>query len=195
MGKPLPGTGAAVIDEAGHVLPPGETGMLAIRLPNPQIMLGYWRDEERSRETVRESGGVRWFLTNDTAHQDEEGYLFYHGRADDVINSAGYRIGPLEVENALIEHPAVQECAVVGAPDLERGEVVKAFVILKPGHVGDAARWCRRWGSTVKRVTAPYKYPRRIEFVPDLLRAPSRQAAAPPAARRRIRGRPRGAAP
>ncbi len=172
MGKPLPGTGAAVIDEAGHVLPPGETGMLAIRLPNPQIMLGYWRDEERSRETVRESGGVRWFLTNDTAHQDEEGYLFYHGRADDVINSAGYRIGPLEVENALIEHPAVQECAVVGAPDLERGEVVKAFVILKPGHVGDAAM-VQALQEHVKRVTAPYKYPRRIEFVPDLPRTVS----------------------
>lgn len=172
MGKPLPGTEAAVIDAAGRVLPPGETGMLAIRLPNPQVMLGYWRDSERSRDAILEADGVSWFLTNDTAHQDEQGYLFYHGRGDDVINSAGYRIGPLEVENALIEHPAVQESAVVGSPDAERGEVVKAFVILKPGFVG-TAELVKELQEHVKRMTAPYKYPRRIDFVPDLPRTVS----------------------
>ena len=172
MGKPLPGTAAAVIDARGRVLPAGETGMLAIRLPNPQLMLGYWREPERSRETVLEADGVSWFLTNDTAHQDAEGYLFYHGRADDVINSAGYRIGPLEVENALIEHPAVQECAVVGSPDAERGEIVKAFVILKPGESG-SPELARALQEHVKRVTAPYKYPRRIDFVSDLPRTVS----------------------
>ncbi|HEX7969846.1 MAG TPA: AMP-binding protein [Stellaceae bacterium] len=172
MGKPLPGTEAAVIDAAGRVLPPGETGMLAIRLPNPQVMLGYWRDSERSRDAILEADGVSWFLTNDTAHQDEQGYLFYHGRGDDVINSAGYRIGPLEVENALIEHPAVQESAVVGSPDAERGEVVKAFVILKPGFVG-TAELVKELQEYVKRMTAPYKYPRRIDFVPDLPRTVS----------------------
>jgi acyl-coenzyme A synthetase/AMP-(fatty) acid ligase len=172
MGRPLPGTHAAVLDERGDPAPPGATGMLAIRLPNPQVMLGYWHDERLSRETIIERNGTRWFLTNDTVSVDPEGYLFYRGRSDDVINSAGYRIGPLEVENALIEHEAVQECAVVGSPDAERGEVVKAFVILKPGRTGDEAL-ARELQDHVKRVTAPYKYPRRIEFVPDLPRTVS----------------------
>jgi acyl-coenzyme A synthetase/AMP-(fatty) acid ligase len=172
MGRPLPGTEAAVLDERGNPLPPGATGMLAIRLPHPQVMLGYWQDEKLSRDAIIERGGVRWFLTNDTVFVDPDGYLFYRGRSDDVINSAGYRIGPLEVENALIEHEAVQECAVVGSPDAERGEVVKAFVILKPGRVGDDAL-ARELQDHVKRVTAPYKYPRRIEFVADLPRTVS----------------------
>ena len=172
MGKPLPGTEAAVIDAEGREVPAGETGMLALRLPNPQLMLGYWRAPELSRASILERDGVSWFLTNDTAHRDAEGYFFYHGRADDVINSAGYRIGPLEVENALIEHPSVQECAVVGSPDAERGEVVKAFVILKPGIAGDAAL-VAELQEHVKRVTAPYKYPRRIAFVADLPRTVS----------------------
>ncbi len=172
MGRPLPGTHVAVLDERGDPLSPGATGMLAIRLPNPQVMLGYWQDEKLSREAIIERNGTRWFLTNDTVSVDPEGYLFYRGRSDDVINSAGYRIGPLEGENALIEHEAVQECAVVGSPDAERGEVVKAFVILKPGQTGDDAL-ARELQDHVKRVTAPYKYPRRIEFVPDLPRTVS----------------------
>jgi acyl-coenzyme A synthetase/AMP-(fatty) acid ligase len=172
MGRPLPGTEAAVIDEHGNRLPPGATGMLAIRLPHPQVMLGYWRDEALSRQARLEADGASWFLTNDTVRADTDGYLFYEGRADDVINSAGYRIGPLEVENALIEHEAVQECAVIGAPDPERGEVVKAFVILKPGMRGDDAL-AKALQEHVKRVTAPYKYPRRIEFVADLPRTVS----------------------
>jgi acyl-coenzyme A synthetase/AMP-(fatty) acid ligase len=135
-------------------------------------MLGYWRDEALTRQAMLEADGATWFLTNDTVVVDEEGYLFYQGRADDVINSAGYRIGPLEVENALIEHEAVQECAVVGAPDPERGEIVKAFVILKPGLAGDDSL-ARGLQDHVKRVTAPYKYPRRIEFVADLPRTVS----------------------
>jgi acyl-coenzyme A synthetase/AMP-(fatty) acid ligase len=172
MGRPLPGTEAAVLDERGDPLPPGATGMLAIRLPQPQVMLGYWQDEKLSRDAIIERGGVRWFLTNDTVFVDPEGYLFYRGRSDDVINSAGYRIGPLEVENAIIEHEAVQECAVVGSPDAERGEVVKAFVILNPGRIGDDAL-ARELQDHVKSVTAPYKYPRRIEFVADLPRTVS----------------------
>lgn len=172
MGRPLPGTDAAVLDPSGRRLPPGEPGMLAIKLPNPQVMLGYWRDEALTRETMLEVDGTTWFLTNDTVYADEDGYLFYQGRSDDVINSAGYRIGPLEVENALIEHEAVQECAVVAAPDPERGEVVKAFVILKPGRQGDDAL-VKELQEHVKRVTAPYKYPRRIEFVSDLPRTVS----------------------
>jgi acyl-coenzyme A synthetase/AMP-(fatty) acid ligase len=173
MGRPLPGTDAAILDDAGRPLPPGTPGMLAIRLPNPQLMLGYWRDPARTQETVlRDAEGTHWFLTQDVAVMDEAGYVTYEGRADDVINSAGYRIGPLEVENALIEHAAVQECAVVGSPDPERGEVVKAFVVLKPGLMGDDAL-ASELQEHVKRLTAPYKYPRRIAFVADLPRTPS----------------------
>jgi acetyl-CoA synthetase len=111
--------------------------------------------------------GVDYWLTGDMVREDEEGYLFYEGRADDIIGSAGYRIGPMEVENALLEHPAVQESAAVGKPDAERGEIVKAFVVLKPGLAGSPAL-AAELQEHVKRTTAPYKYPREIEFVAEL---------------------------
>jgi acyl-coenzyme A synthetase/AMP-(fatty) acid ligase len=167
MGRPLPGTEVAVIGDDRRILGPGEAGTLAIRLPNPQLMLGYWGDPELTDAARVHRDGVDWFLTGDTVTKDEDGYLFYRGRADDVINSAGYRIGPLEVENVLIEHPAVQECAVVGSPDRERGEVVKAFVVLAGDVSGDQAL-ARDIQDFAKRITAPYKYPRRIEFVDEL---------------------------
>jgi acetyl-CoA synthetase len=109
----------------------------------------------------------RFNFARDVVSRDADGYLFYEGRADDVISSAGYRIGPMEVENALIEHPAVQESAAVASPDAERGEVVKAFVVLRAGHQPSDAL-ARELQEHVKRVTAPYKYPRRIEFVAEL---------------------------
>jgi acetyl-CoA synthetase len=99
--------------------------------------------------------------------QDADGYLFYEGRADDIISSAGYRIGPMEVENALAEHPVVQESAAVGKPDAERGEIVKAFVVLKQGVAG-TPQLAAELQEHVKRTTAPYKYPREIEFVAEL---------------------------
>ena len=167
MGRPLPGTDAAVLDEHGNAAPAGDTGRLAIRCPNPQIMLGYWRDDELTAQSHIEVDGERWFITGDMASMDAEGYFFYDGRGDDVINSAGYRIGPMEVENALMEHPAVLECAVAASPDPDRGEVVKAFVILNDGHVGDEAL-VTELQEHAKRFTAPYKYPRRIDFVGDL---------------------------
>jgi acyl-coenzyme A synthetase/AMP-(fatty) acid ligase len=114
-----------------------------------------------------ESPDGRWYLTGDRASFDEDGYLWYRGRADDVINSAGYRIGPLEVENALLEHAAVQACAVVGSPDAERGEIVKAFVVLRAGYAPSDAV-ARELQDHVKRVTAPYKYPRAIAFIETL---------------------------
>jgi len=169
MGRPLPGTVAAVLDERHRVLPAGQPGMLAIRCPNPQLMLGYWNDPERTREAIVEAGGVQWFLTGDCASTDSDGYFYYLGRADDVINSAGYRIGPLEVENAVLEHPAVQECAVIASPDPERGQVVKAFVVLRAGLEGSAAL-VREIQDLCKRITAPYKYPRKVEFVAELPR-------------------------
>jgi acyl-coenzyme A synthetase/AMP-(fatty) acid ligase len=167
MGKPLPGLAIAVVDAARRPVAADEPGELAIRLPNPQMMLGYWNEPARMAETVARIDGADYWLTGDVVRQDADGYLFYQGRTDDLINSAGYRIGPLEVENAILEHAAVQECAVVASPDAERGEIVKACVVLRAGTApsDDVARDIQEH---VKRVTAPYKYPRAIEFFDEL---------------------------
>jgi acetyl-CoA synthetase len=167
MGRPLPGTSAAVLDEAGNPLPAGRRGELAIGLPNPQVMLGYWNEPQRTAATRTTSMGREYFLTGDLVTMDADGYLFYEGRTDDIISSAGYRIGPMEIENALIEHPAVLESAAVASPDAERGEIVKAFVVLRPGHRPSAAL-ATELQEHVKQATAPYKYPRAVEFVADL---------------------------
>ena len=123
-------------------------------------------------------------MTGDRARRDEDGYLWFVGRADDVIISAGYRIGPFEVESALLEHPAVVESAVVASPDAERGEIVKAFVVLRAGHAASDAL-AKELQDHVKRVTAPYKYPRAVEFVDEpaedrLGQDPARRAAREP---------------
>jgi acyl-coenzyme A synthetase/AMP-(fatty) acid ligase len=167
MGLPSPGTDMGVLDEEGRRRPPRTPGQLAMRLPNPQAMLGYWEDPERTAQSRIQGPDGEWFLTGDMAMVDEDGYFHFLGRNDDVINSAGYRIGPLEVENALIEHDGVQECAVVPSPDEERGEVVKAFVVLRDGIEG-TPEMAKELQDFVKSVTAPYKYPRRIEFVEEL---------------------------
>jgi len=167
MGKPLPGTDAVILDGNGQCVEAGTTGQLAIRSPNPQIMLGYWNDKERTDQCFIKADGKRWFITGDTANMDDEGYIFYDGRDDDMINSAGYRIGPMEVENALMEHPAVMECTVVGSPDPERGEVVKGFVLLNQNYSADSAM-AEALQEHTKALTAPYKYPRKIEFVSEL---------------------------
>ena len=167
MGRPLPGIDAAVLDRNDRLHTRNARGRLVIRAPNPQLMLGYWKDPERSEAQYADIDGERWFVTGDSVDADADGYLFYFGRDDDVIGSSGYRIGPQEVENALIEHPAVQESAVVGLPDPERGQVVTAFVILAPGfEAGDTLT--AELQEHVKRITAPYKYPRRVEFVDAL---------------------------
>ena len=109
----------------------------------------------------------RWFKTGDRGERDADGYYFYRGRQDDIISSSGYRIGPTEVENALLDHPAVQECAVIGKPDEERGEIVKAFVVLRDGNeLADGL--VRSIQDHVKKITAPYKYPREVEAVSEL---------------------------
>jgi len=156
MGRPLPGVEIAILE-----------GQLAIRLPNPQMMLGYWNEPERTAAGKTRIGGAEYWLTGDMVRRDEEGYLFYEGRADDIISSAGYRIGPMEVENALAEHPAVQESAAIGKPDAERGEIVKAFVVLKAGYAATPLL-AAELQEHVKRTTAPYKYPREIEFVAEV---------------------------
>ena len=166
MGKPSPGIDLAVIDDDGKPMPPAREGDVAVRVEPtwpPGLFKEYRGDEERTRKCFRHG----WYLTGDRAYVDADGYFWFVGRADDVINSAGYRIGPFEVESALLEHPAVAESAVVSSPDEMRGEVVKAFVVLKPGHVGSEALG-KALQEHVKAVTAPYKYPRKIEFVTAL---------------------------
>ncbi|MBM3677426.1 MAG: AMP-binding protein, partial [Actinobacteria bacterium] len=163
MGLPTPGHRVAVIDEEGAEVGPGIEGDIALLGTPPTLFTGYWRDPEATLAT-RRSG---WYLTGDRAVVDEDGYLWFAGRADDVILSAAYRIGPFEVESALLEHPAVAESAVVGKPDADRGQLVKAFVVLRPGVAADEAL-VEELQAHVKSVTAPYKYPREIEFVAAL---------------------------
>jgi len=166
MGKPSPGFYVSVIDENGRELPPGQEGDVAIRV-RPERPVGlfkeYWKDPEKTQASYRGD----WYLTGDRAYKDEDGYFWFVGRADDVIKSAGYRIGPFEVESVLLEHPAVAESAVVASPDPIRGEIVKAFVILAKGYEPSDAL-VTELQEFVKSKTAPYKYPREIEFVPDL---------------------------
>lgn len=166
MGKPTPGFDVAVIDEDGEVCPANQEGHVAIRV-KPHRPVGlfkeYWQEEQGTRDVFRGD----WYLTGDKAYVDEDGYFWFVGRADDVIITSGYRIGPFEVESALVEHPAVMESAVVASPDDLRGEVVKAFVVLAPGYHGDHAL-VAELQKHVRQVTAPYKYPRVIEFVEDL---------------------------
>ena len=163
MGKPTPGIDLQVIDEAGQVLPPNTEGDIAVRV-KPERPVGlfkeYWKEPDRTASCFRNG----WYLTGDRAMVDDDGYFWFVGRADDVILTSGYRIGPFEVESALIEHPAVAESAVVSSPDETRGEVVKAFVVLAPGFSGDD-NLVKELQDHVKKVTAPYKYPRKIDFV------------------------------
>ncbi len=166
MGKPSPGFDVEVIDHDGNPLPPNKEGDIAVRIKphRPTWMFKeYWRNPDASNACIR---GV-WYITGDRAYKDEDGYFWFVGRADDVIISAGYRIGPFEVESALKEHPAVAESAVIASPDEMRGEIVKAFVILAPGFTASPAL-ATELQEHVKKVTAPYKYPREIEFVDTL---------------------------
>ena len=172
MGQPIPGTHFEILSEENALLGQDQVGQLAMRLPNPQFMLGYWNDPIRTRQSIRTIQGVDYWQTGDLASRDLEGYLFYAGRSDDMISSAGYRIGPTEVENALIEHPAVTESAVVASPDPTRGEIVKAFVVLHPSFVPSEAL-VKTLQKHVQSHTAPYKYPRQIEFVASLPKNPS----------------------
>ncbi len=166
MGKPTPGFDLQIIDNDGAIVPPNTEGDIAVRV-KPTRPLGlfkeYWKEPERTANAFKGD----WYLTGDRAYRDEDGYFWFVGRADDVILTSGYRIGPFEVESALIEHPAVAESAVVSSPDETRGEVVKAFVILAPGYTASEAL-AKELQEHVKKVTAPYKYPRKIDFVTAL---------------------------
>jgi acetyl-CoA synthetase len=164
MGKPMPGWDVAILDEDEKPLPQGERGEICLRArSNPHYPLGYWRNDEASEETF----GGEWFHTKDAASVDEDGYVWYEGRADDVIIAAGYRIGPFEVESACLEHPAVAEAAAVASPDERRGSVVKAFIVLAPDHEG-TDELVKEIQSHVRDRLSAYAYPRKIEFVDDL---------------------------
>ena len=166
MGKPAPGIDLQVIDDEGQIVEADKEGDIAVRI-SPQPPQGFFREYRNDPERTAATRRGDWYVTGDRAYRDEDGYFWFVSRADDVILSAGYRIGPFEVESALIEHPAVAESAVVSSPDATRGEVVKAFVVLAPGHAA-SDELKQELQDHVKRVTAPYKYPRRIDFIETL---------------------------
>jgi len=166
MGKPSPGIDLQVIDDEGNVMPPNKEGDIAVRV-HPQKPPGLFKEYKNEPEKTAKSFRGDWYLTSDRAYKDEDGYFWFVGRDDDVILSSGYRIGPFEVESALLEHDAVAESAVVSSPDDERGEIVKAFIILTSDNK-PSETLVKELQNYVKKVTAPYKYPRKIEFVETL---------------------------
>jgi acyl-coenzyme A synthetase/AMP-(fatty) acid ligase len=166
MGKPVPTFDVAIVDDDGVEQPPGNEGHVAVRV-KPNRPVGFFREYLHASDTMSAAFRGDWYYTGDRAYRDSDGYFWFVGRADDVIITSGYRIGPFEVENALIEHPAVKESAVVSSPNELRGEIVKAFVVLAPGHEGTPAL-VHELQQHVRNITAPYKYPRAIEFVKEL---------------------------
>ncbi|MFC4556814.1 acyl-CoA synthetase MbcS [Virgibacillus kekensis] len=163
MGKPTPGNDVEVIDENGDPLPVNETGDIAVKLDCPALFREYYKDSERTKMSRRGD----YYVTGDQASKDKDGYFWFEGRSDDIIISSGYTIGPFEVEDALVKHPSVQECAVIASPDEVRGSVVKAFVVLQNG-VSASDDLVKELQDHVKELTAPYKYPRKIEFIKEL---------------------------
>lgn len=166
MGKPVPGFVIDIVDDEGNKVPDGEEGQIAVKI-KPVRPVGLFKEYWRDPEAMETSFYGDWYFTGDKAYKDSDGYFWFVGRADDVIISAGYRIGPFEVESALIEHPAVAESAVVASPDELRGEIVKAFIILAPGYL-PSDELVENLQSHVRSTTAPYKYPRLVEFVSEL---------------------------
>ena len=164
MGLPLPGCAVAVVDDEGHAVGPDVVGHVGMK-PHPEgyYSLGYWNDADRDREMYR----GEWMTCGDLARRDAEGYFWFEGRADDVIKSAGYRIGPFEVESAILKHPAVAEAAVVGKPDALRGQIVKAYVVLKPGRAARGGLEAEIV-DVVKTHVGRHQYPREIEFLDQL---------------------------
>ncbi|XP_073915802.1 acyl-coenzyme A synthetase ACSM1, mitochondrial isoform X2 [Castor canadensis] len=168
MGKTISPFDIQIIDDKGHILPPNTEGYIGIRI-KPSRPTGLFMYYENNPEKTAEVECGDFYNTGDRATMDEEGYIWFLGRGDDVINASGYRIGPVEVENALAEHPAVAESAVVSSPDSTRGEVVKAFIVLNSQFLShDKEQLIKELQQHVKSVTAPYKYPRKVEFVTEL---------------------------
>ena len=163
MGKPIPGHHVAIIDADGNELPTGEQGLIAVRRPDPVMFLRYWQNEEATAEKFIGD----WLLTGDTGRKDEDGYIWYLGRDDDVITTAGYRVGPGEIEDCLLKHPAVQMSAVIGVPDPIRTQSVKAYVILNEGYE-ETENLTKDIQNFVKSQLAAHEYPRQVAFVSEL---------------------------
>jgi acetyl-CoA synthetase len=163
MGKPILEEFVDIVDENGQPLPVNEVGTIAVRKDFPALFKQYYKDEEKTKNSIRGN----YFITGDRASKDAENYFWFQGRNDDVIISSGYTIGPFEVEDALMKHESVKECAVVASPDPIRGNVVKAFVVLKDG-VQSNESLVKELQNFVKKLTAPYKYPRIIQFTEAL---------------------------
>lgn len=163
MGKPTPGNRVEILGEDGQPVSVGEVGEIAVHRSAPALFQEYYRDPERTKAAYLGD----YYLTGDKARKDEDGYFWFEGRSDDIIISSGYTIGPFEVEDALVKHASVKECAVVASPDDIRGNIVKAFVVLKDGITG-SDELVKELQEHVKSSTAPYKYPRKIEFVSEL---------------------------
>ncbi len=166
MGKPSPVYDIDILDDDGNSCEPGKEGNLAINLSKGKplgLFCNYYKSPEKTCEVCKNG----WYYTGDVVYKDEDGYFWFVGRADDVIKSSGYRIGPFEVESALIEHPAVLECAITAVADADRGQIVKATVVLSKGY-NPSDSLVIELQNHVKKVTAPYKYPRIIEFVDEL---------------------------
>jgi len=165
MGKPSPQYVVDIVDENGESCPPGQTGEIVIQSePKPPgLLMCYYKNEEKTKAAIHDG----WFHTGDVAWKDEDGYYWYVGRNDDVIKSSGYKISPFEIESVLVLHPAVLECAVTGVPDPIRGQVVKATVVLKKGYE-PSEELKKELQNFVKKETAPYKYPRALDFVKEL---------------------------
>lgn len=164
MGKPMFEGMIEIIDDEGKPAPIGQVGDIAIHKDTPALFRGYYKEPERTAAQFRGD----YYVTGDRASKDEDGYYWFEGRSDDIIISSGYTIGPFEVEDALVKHPAVQECAVVASPDPIRGSVVKAFIVLRGKQFTPGEELTKEIQDHVKTVTAPYKYPRIIEFVEEL---------------------------
>ncbi|GJM05841.1 MAG: acyl-CoA synthetase [marine bacterium B5-7] len=162
MGKPVPGVDVQIVDDEGQLSEINTVGHIAIRITDPLppgMFAGYWEDAKATARAFRNG----WYQTGDTGTIDEDGYIWFVGRSDDVITSSGYRISPFEVESCLLEHPAVHESAAVGKPDEIRGEIVKAFIVLAPNFEPSEAL-TKELQDFMKKTTAPYKYPREIEY-------------------------------
>jgi len=160
MGRPIPGVGAAIIDDSGNVLPPYRMGNLAIKTPWPSMMRQIWNNPAKYSEYFRLEG---WYVSGDSAYMDEDGYFWFQGRVDDVINTSGERVGPFEVESKLVEHPAVAEAGVIGKPDPMRGEVIKAFISLREGFE-PSEELKTEIAKFVKEGLSAHAAPREIEF-------------------------------
>jgi acetyl-CoA synthetase len=162
MGKSVPGTKAAILDDEWNPLPEGKEGNLAVGIDAPSIFRTYWKKEDVYQSRFRNN----WYITGDRASVDKDGYYWFIGRADDVINTAGHLVGPFEVESALVAHPAVAEAGVIGKPDKERMEVVKAFIALKAGYE-PSDKLKQEIQTFVRGRLAAHAYPREIEFLAE----------------------------